>query len=241
VSTIADITPSATSVPVKAGERATVTFDVVSKNRQRMTFGARLIVTPGLPPSWLSLEGGADRQVGPGETIRYSVTIAPPADTSNGTQSFSLQVFDQSEPGERFDESANVSLAISAAPKVVPLQPLQRRGWKITAIAAVTTLLLNSVAGVCWAALMNEFDRGSIGVGRFIFIPLAMGLVNAGMVAIAVRLSKSWRYCGILFSVGFAILLLVVPAAPSQLIGGMLLVPYLYQIRRLYRLARRQE
>lgn len=85
------------------------------------------------------------REIGPGATEQYTVTIAPPDDTAAGEYAVRLIAYDADRPPEEYsDQARQVQLTVPAK----EVKPTGGVGWWIYAIAGALVLVVGVVAFV---------------------------------------------------------------------------------------------
>ncbi len=143
---IVQIDQPVTTVAVRAGERQTIAFDIVNVAGRTLN-----VVATGVPgdggavPGWITVDGERTLRLGPNETRKVALGLAPPATAPAGELPVRLKVYEVSMPEENNGFSETVTVTVTPAPPAPPKRP-----WKaIAAIAAVLALL---VAGGGWLA-----------------------------------------------------------------------------------------
>lgn len=143
---IVQIDQPVTKVAVRAGERQTTAFDIVNVAGRTLNVVATSVPGDGgAVPDWITVEGERTLRLGPNETRKVTLGLAPPATAPAGDLLVRLKVYEVSLPEENNGFSETVTVTVTPAPPAPPKRP-----WKaIAAIAAVLALL---VAGGGWLA-----------------------------------------------------------------------------------------
>ncbi len=126
-----DITPSTPSAQVDSSGRGELAFAV--SNALKRALRVRLAAVPkgSARPEWLSIEGGAERELAADQTLQVTVKLAIPAGTPAGTHRLTLLVSGVNNPDEDYAESQEVPFSLAAS--APPPRPFP---WWIVAIAA---------------------------------------------------------------------------------------------------------
>ncbi len=138
------ITADPSHVVLDAQRQGEVAFSVSNATDESVRGRAKVVPAESHQAWWLSLEGDAERDFGPYQTLEFRVGIAPPLTAPAGEYSFSFDVLD--EAGTAVCQSA-VSFEIPGAPAKKPAKKPSK--VRLALVATLTAVLL-AVGAAAW-------------------------------------------------------------------------------------------
>lgn len=194
MSSIVTITPADSRVECEVGAVSGAAFCVRNISGKPLKVGAQVIADPG-QRSWIAIDGQTERRLPANGEATFEVLVSAPPQASPGRYRFGLLVFDSVEPGEQFDESPQVELAVVAR-KVAPPPPQEpiprRRSWRITGVLFAAAI---PIAGIAFSAVGLMLGLG-FDMEAFYTI-LLFSVVNAPLAGAATRFARPWWLVGV--------------------------------------------
>ncbi|CRI67472.1 membrane hypothetical protein [Thiocapsa sp. KS1] len=196
MSSIVSITPADSLLECEVGAVSGAAFRVRNISGKPLKVGAQVIADPG-QRSWIAIDGQAERRLPANGEATFEVLASVPTGASPGRYRFGLLVFDSVEPGEQFDESPQVELAVVARKVAPPPPPPQesiprRRSWRITGALFAAAI---PIAGIAFSAVGLMLGLG-FDMEAFYTI-LLFSVVNAPLVGAATRFARPWWLVGV--------------------------------------------
>ena len=131
------ITVASPSVRLGDDRTGQAAFTVSNTALQAASGRARVVPEDPATAAWLSVDGAAERLLGPDATEQYVVRITAPTTAAPGPFRFRLDVVDDDNPDDSSAEGPTVVVDVppTAAPK-------RRVPWRLIALAAVVLILV---------------------------------------------------------------------------------------------------
>jgi len=146
------ITPGTPSLNLPASRKGQFSFTVTNALGRAARVQASVVPEAGAKPEWLSIEGAAERDLGPTETQTFIVQVQVPQDVPPGEQRFRLLVASVARPDDDYDTSPAVAFTIPAAQAHPPFP------WWIVIVAGAALVII--VGGIL---LFLAFQKPGLG------------------------------------------------------------------------------
>lgn len=150
------ITTSTSSVRVSGAGQAVVTFTVTNALGRPVRARALLEPEGAVRPEWLSLAGDSERDFPSDGTHQFTVRIAVPPGTPEGTYAFRLSAVSVENPDEDFTTGPSVGFQVSR-----PAVPVKKKPFPWWAVALAAGIAFITVTLV----LVAHGHRESAGIG----------------------------------------------------------------------------
>jgi hypothetical protein len=131
------ITVASPSLRLGDDRTAQAAFTVSNTSLRAASGRARVVPEDPATAAWLSVEGAAERALGPDATEQYLVRITAPTSAAPGPFRFRLDVVDDENPDDSSAQGPTVVVDVPPAS-----QPKRRAPWWVIAVAAVVLILV---------------------------------------------------------------------------------------------------
>ncbi|MFL5345380.1 MAG: hypothetical protein ACJ8AT_11330 [Hyalangium sp.] len=139
-----DITAATESVNLNASGQGELAFTVSNALRVPVRVRAAVMMAGQGRPEWVSVSGGAERDLAPDGTQQFTVKFQIPPGTPPGRYTFHLLVTNVANPDEQYAEGPTVAFIVPEAAPVTK-KPFP---WWIVALAAGVLIIVGAVVAV---------------------------------------------------------------------------------------------
>jgi beta-lactam-binding protein with PASTA domain len=137
MATVFAITTPTDVLKLDADGHAEASFTVTNNTARPLRGLAKTRPLGDTKREWLKISGEPERDLAPGGTQQYNVTLSVPADASPGKYSFRLDVVSASNPDEDYTEGPTVTAEVLPAPPKPP-----SKAWVIPVALAAVLLIV---------------------------------------------------------------------------------------------------